>query len=222
MRNTGKQTFSAQNAPLQIHIIHVKISFRDNVQHQTPRISFFGRLWMIKVSNLFGDKDLKKHAGREPSPNSRQATDFFCFLPLSWWHFVAVSSWDLLRSFRNQLERAQEGSELSLFDGEIKRKVGKLTQNFFVSTSPSHCYFGHFSFSLAKRATLPTVRRRNLCVIDLTHNYLSDTFNRDRTHILRNGLYGHPISFHWNSITDIWAHWQSYIVHRFKCGKQQN
>ena len=53
---------------------------------------------------------------------------------------VALSSWELLRSFRNQLERAQEGSELrsgqlSLFDRRIKRKVAKLTQNFFVNFS---------------------------------------------------------------------------------------
>ena len=53
---------------------------------------------------------------------------------------VALSSWDLLRSFRNQLEREQEGSgnldgQLSLFDRGIKRKVAKLTQNFFVNFS---------------------------------------------------------------------------------------
>ena len=51
---------------------------------------------------------------------------------------VALSSWDLLRSFRNQLERAQEGSELrsgqlSLFDRRIKRKVAKLTPKFLVN-----------------------------------------------------------------------------------------
>ena len=128
----------------------------------------------------------------------------------SWWHFVALSSWDLLRSFRNQLERAQEGSELrsgqlSLFDRRIKRKVAKLTQNFFVNFSLTLLLWTLQLF-ISKKTNIADVWPQNWCVIDLTY-YLFDTFNRDRTHILRNGLYGHPISFHWNSITDIWAHW---------------
>ena len=73
---------------------------------------------------------------------------------------AALSSWDLLRSFRNQLERAQEGSELrsgqlSLFDRRIKRKVAKLTQNFFVNFSLTLLLWTLQLF-ISKRAALPT------------------------------------------------------------------
>jgi hypothetical protein len=122
--------------------------------------------------------------------------------------WAILSSCYLLRSLRNQLEGAEEGElrwATSIIWSRDQKKSRQINSKLLCQLV-SHCYFGHFSFSLAKRATLPCADRpeKFICIV-LTY-YLFDTFNRDRTHISWNGLYGHPISFHWKSITDIWAH----------------
>ena len=143
-----------------------------NTQPQESVCNHVNNQSLNDETDFFGDKDLQ--------PQGKRLIIFgekilFAF---SWRHFVALSSWDLLRSFRNQLDvEAQEGSQLSLFDGGIKRKVGKLTQNFFVNFSLTLLLWTLQLFISSKRSNIAEGSPQNLCVIVLTY-YLSDTFNR--------------------------------------------